>query len=254
MKVSIVMPTHNDEKFVKDTITSVLNQSFDDFELIIIDDNSTDETADIIKTFSDKRIKLIVNENNRGAAFSRNVGLSLATGEFIAFLDGDDRWYPDKLKLQLQFMEENNYVFSYTDYELIDEENNKMGIYYTGPMKVSYRKFVRIDYVGTSTVMYKRSVYPDLQIPSDILKRNDDALWLLLSQKASCYRLKGIYSQYRRNHSSISSGKKSKLYKYHVELYKKLYGFNSFKANLFSIRNIFYYFLKQAFYRKKQRI
>ena len=251
MKVSIIMPTHNDEKFVKDTITSVLNQTFDDYELIIIDDKSTDKTVDLIKSFADKRIKLIVNETNRGAAFSRNVGLRTASGEYVAFLDGDDRWYPEKLKLQLEFMERNGYLFSYTDYELIDEENNKLGIYYTGPAKVSYRKFIRIDYVGTSTVMYKRSIYPDLQIPDNILKRNDDALWFLLSKKADCYRFEGIYSQYRKNSNSISSGKKSKLYKYHVELYQKLYGFCLLKAHLFSLRNIFYYFLKQLRYKKK---
>lgn len=247
------MPTFNDEQFVKDTILSVLNQSFPDFELIIIDDKSTDKTVNIIKSFSDKRIRLIINESNRGAAFSRNVGLQSAKGEYIAFLDGDDRWYPAKLKVQYEFMKNNGYSFSYTDYELINEENKKIGVFYTGPSKVTYSKFIRIDYVGTSTVMYRRDIYPDLQIPNDILKRNDDALWLLLSKKADCYHLRGIYSQYRKNHSSISSGKKSKLYKYHVELYQKLYGFGTFKANLYSVRNIFYYFLKQLFYRKKQK-
>lgn len=252
MKVSIVMPTYNDERFVKNTILSVLNQTYGDFELIIIDDKSTDKTVDIIKSFSDKRIRLIINKSNQGAAFSRNVGIRCANGKYIAFLDGDDCWYPDKLKNQCEFMENNNYLFSYTDYELIDEENKKLGTYYIGPSKVTFRKFIRMDYVGTSTVMYKRDVYPDLQIPNNIFKRNDDALWLLLSKKADCYRLKGIYSQYRKSSNSISSGKKSKLYKYHVELYQKLYGFNSFKAHLFSIRNIFYYFLKQIFYRKKQ--
>lgn len=254
MEVSIIMPTHNDEKFVRDTINSVLNQTFNDFELIIIDDNSSDNTLSIIKEFKDKRIKLIINKENKGAAFSRNVGLSTAKGSYIAFLDGDDRWYPEKLKTQYDFMKNNNYCFTYTDYELIDEKNNKLGIYYTGPSKVTYRKFIRIDYVGTSTVMYKRSIYPNLQIPADIYKRNDDALWLLLSKKADCYRLKGIFSQYRKNSNSISSGKKRKLYKYHVALYQKLYGFSSFKANIFSIRNIIYYFLKQVFYKKKQKI
>lgn len=250
-KVSVICPTYNCEKFVSETIQSVLSQSYSNIELIIVDDCSTDKTIEIVKSFSDKRIKLIVNKTNSGAAFSRNVALKAATGEYIAFLDGDDVWLKDKLSNQINFMNEHNYAFTYTDYELIDENNKRLNVFYTGPKKVTYRKFLHIDYIGTSTAIYKREICPLLQVPNDIYKRNDDALWLTLSKFADCYRLPAVYSQYRRSSNSISSGKKSKLFKYHVILYKKLYGFGSFKAYLFALRNVFFYFTKQIKYKKK---
>ena len=251
--VSIVCPTYNCERFVKKTISSVLNQKYENFELLIIDDCSSDKTVDIVKSIKDKRIKLFVNNKNSGAAYSRNKALALAKGDYIAFLDGDDLWAEDKLEKQIAFMEKNNVMFSYTDYELIDEHDQSLGVYYTGPRKVTYRKFLHIDYVGTSTVVYKREIYPDLKIPDDIFKRNDDALWLLLSKKETCFRMPGIYSKYRRVSGSISSGKKSKLFHYHVVLYQKLYGASKFKATIYALRNVFYYFCKQILYKKRIR-
>lgn len=249
--VSIICPMYNCERFAQKTINSVLSQTYTNFELLVIDDKSKDKTVEVVKSFNDTRIKVFVNENNSGAAFSRNKALSLATGEYIAFLDGDDLWVKDKLEKQISFMEKNNYLFSYTDYELVDEEDTPLNIYYCGPKKVTYRKFLHIDYVGTSTVIYKRNIYPDLQIPNDIFKRNDDALWLLLSKKAACYRMSGIYSKYRRVQGSISSGKKSYLFKHHVTLYQKLYGYSKFRATFCALRNVFYYFYKQFVYKRK---
>lgn len=231
----------------------VLNQTYSDFELLIVDDNSTDQTVEIIKKYKDSRIKLFVNETNKGAAFSRNLAISKAQGKYIAFLDGDDIWTPNKLSDQITFMEQNNFDFTYTDYEVVDEAGKSLGIYFTGPKKVTYKMFLRIDYIGTSTVIYKREVYPNLQIPENILKRNDDAMWLLLSKKCDCYLLKGIYSKYRKNAGSISSGKKIRLFRYHVELYKKLYGWRNFKAYYYSFKNVLFYILKQMSYRKKLR-
>lgn len=249
--VSVICPTYNCEKFIEETIRSVLSQSYENLELIIVDDCSTDKTVETIKKVKDPRITIIINEKNSGAAFSRNAALRCAKGIYVAFLDGDDVWLPNKLEKQLNFMIKNNYLFTYTDYELIDERSERLKIVYFGPKKVTHRKFLQIDYIGTSTVIYKREICPSLQIPSDIYKRNDDALWLTLSKFADCYRLPGIFSQYRRSNNSISSGSKIKLYKHHVILYKKLYSFGSFRANLYAIRNVFFYILKQLRYRKK---
>lgn len=249
--VSIICPMHNGAKFVDETISCVLSQTYPDFELLIVDDNSTDNTVELIKKYDDKRIKLFVNEENKGAAYSRNLAISKAQGKYIAFLDGDDLWINNKLEEQIRFMEEKNYDFTYTDYEVVDESGKSTGIFFTGPKKVTHRMFLRIDYIGTTTVMYKREVYPCLQIPENIYKRNDDAMWLLLSKNCDCYLMKGIYSKYRRNDGSISSGRKSKLFKYHVELYKKLYNWSSFRAYIYSFRNVFFYFLKQMRFRKK---
>lgn len=242
---------YNCERFAEKTIGSVLSQTYSNFELIIVDDNSKDKTVEIVNSIKDKRIKLLINEKNSGAAFSRNRALAMAIGEYIAFLDGDDVWAKDKLEKQLNFMEKHQYLFSYTDYELIDESDKPLNIYYIGPKKVTYRKFLHIDYIGTSTVVYKKSIFPDLQIPNDIYKRNDDALWLLLSKKTPCYRFPGIFSKYRRVEGSISSGRKSKLLQYHVILYQKLYGFGKFRARFYALRNVFFYFYKQIFYKKR---
>lgn len=251
LKVSVITPTHNGEKFVKETIYSILNQTHKNLEVLIVDDCSSDNTVKIIKSFDDPRIKLFQNEINSGAAFSRNKALKEASGDYIAFLDGDDIWFPTKIEEQLSFMVKNSYDFSYTEYELINETSDRIGIYFVGPKRVNYRRFLRIDYVGTSTVMYKRSIYPVLSIPNDIYKRNDDAMWLLLSKKADCYLFPKILAQYRKSGSSISSGNKIKLFKYHIVLYKKLYNYSLFICYLYAFRNVFYYFLKQLFYKKK---
>lgn len=250
-KVSVVCPMYNCEKFALKTVHSVLSQSYSNVELIIVDDCSKDKTVEIIRQINDERIRLLINEKNSGAAFSRNVALKVATGDYIAFLDGDDIWLPGKLEKQVSYMEENNYDFTYTDYELIDENDNRLMVFYDGPDRVNYKKFLRIDYIGTSTVIYKKDICPLLQVPSDIYKRNDDALWLTLSKYADCYRMPGIYSQYRKSSSSISSGSKIKLFKHHMILYKKLYNFGNFKSFLYASRNVFFYILKQKKYKKR---
>ena len=250
-KVSIVIPTFNCARFIAQTISSVLIQNYKNFEIIVIDDCSSDNTVDIISAINDSRIKIIQNKRNRGAAYCRNIGIENSSGEYIAFLDGDDLWAADKLSNQINFMEKHNYGFCYTDYQLIDENGQSLGIRYSGPNVVTHKMFLKIDYIGTSTVIYKRSIFPNLSIPDTIFKRNDDALWLTLSTKTHCYRLSGLYASYRRRSQSISSGKKSRLFKHHVLLYKKLYGFKTIKAFIYACRNVFYYLLKQIKYRKK---
>ena len=249
-KVSVITPTHNDEKYISDTIESVLNQTHLNLELIIVDDASTDETVKIVESFDDKRIRLIRNTENKGAANARNIGISNATGDYIAFLDGDDLWLPQKLERQLEFMLFNHYDFTCTDYEEIDDKGNSLHSRITGPNKITHRKLLNVSYIGCLTVMYKRSVYTDLQIPEDIKKRNDYALWLKLSERVDCYFLHEILSKYRKRKSSISSGSKFKLIKYHKHVFQSLYKMSSFKAFLCAIRNVFFYVFKHARYTK----
>lgn len=254
MKVSIICPAYNSEKYIEQTLDSIFSQTLQDFEIIIVDDCSKDKTIDIVKKYNDPRIKLFNNTENKGAAYCRNLALEKASGEYIAFLDTDDLWLPTKLEKQIKFMEENKYDFSYTPYEEIDENGQKMNRLVNGPKKITKRKFRHMDYVGCLTVMYKRSIYPNLHIPNDLMKNNDYAMWLLLSEKANCYLLNECLASYRRHTSgSISSGKKSKLFKYHIELYKKLYGFGKVKAFLYSFRNVCFYYYKRVKYVKKVR-
>lgn len=250
--VSIICPSYNAQCFISKTIQSVLNQTFKDFEMIIVDDHSNDKTVEIVRQFADPRIKLIVKETNSGAASCRNLALREANGKYIAFLDADDLWTKDKLEKQIHFMESNKYSFSYSKYEEIDENDQPLGRIISGPKVITYRKFKHMDYVGCLTVMYERSIYPDLQIPETLLKNNDYAMWLLLSKKAKCYLLNENLGYYRRHVSgSISSGKKSKLFKHHMCLYKTLYGYSAFRAFFCALRNVCFYFYKRVKYVKK---
>ena len=134
--VSIIMPSYNTGKFIKETINSVLNQTYNNWELIIVDDCSTDDTEEIVNAIKDNRIKFLKNSTNSGAAISRNKAIKEAKGKWIAFLDSDDLWKKEKLEKQIRFMEENHYDFSYTNYTEIDEEGNEKGIKITGPKKI----------------------------------------------------------------------------------------------------------------------
>ncbi len=255
MKVSIICPCYNSEKYIKQTIDSIFAQSEQDFEILIVDDNSRDKSVEIIESYKDKKIRLFKNTENKGAAYCRNLALVNATGEYIAFLDSDDLWARDKLGKQIEFMERNSVVFSYTKYEEIDDDGNELHRLISGPKKITHRGFNRMCYPGCLTVMYKREIYPDLQIPNNLPKNNDYAMWLLLSEKADCFLLNENLAQYRRHiKGSISSGKKSNLFKYHIDLYKKVYGFGGFRAFLYSIRNVFFYFVKRVRYIKKIKV
>lgn len=243
---------HNDANFISETINSVLNQTYTNFELLLIDDASSDNTTQIVQGFlNDKRIKLLRNEKNRGAAFSRNLGLKKATGEYIAFLDGDDLWNPTKLEKQLNFMIQNNYLFSCTYYEIIDETSKFIGKCVTCPSKITHKMFMRSCYIGCLTAMYKKEIYENLQIPDTILKRNDYALWLKISENADCFCLNECLAMYRKRANSISATSKRKLFSHHVFLFQTLYGFSKVKSLFYAIVNTIYYLFRKKKYVKR---
>ena len=157
--VSIIMPSYNTGRFISETIESVLAQSYSDWELIIVDDCSNDNTDDVVSQYlTDKRIRYIKNETNSGAAVSRNRALREAKGKWIAFLDSDDLWEPDKLETQIVFMEKNDYHFSYTNYIEIDEESSPNGKSVTGPKRISKHGMYNYCWMGCLTVMYDAEV------------------------------------------------------------------------------------------------
>lgn len=251
LKVSVVMPVFNDERFAVDSIRSVLAQTHDNIELLIVDDCSNDNTFSLVSSFKDERIKIFRNNKNMGAAFSRNLAIANSTGDYIAFLDGDDVWKANKVESQLSFMVENNISFSYTNFLVMNEDGNEIKKRVTGPKQISHKMFLKTNYVGCLTVMFRRDIYPDLSIPVSILKRNDYALWLKLSEKADCFLLNNELSLYRkRTKSSISSQFKGGLIKYHRELFSKLYGFGRIKSNMYAIRNVYYFFIRNFFFVK----
>ena len=249
--VSVIVPTHNVSKFIKETMLSILNQTYDNLEVIIIDDSSNDDTVEKVLEFKDPRIKIIKNTKNMGPAYSRNIGIKEATGDYIAFLDSDDIWDLTKTEKQLKFMVENDYKFSSCFYAFVDESGVSLKKYMSSPKRMTHKSFLKTDYIGCLTVMYKKEAYPKLSIPDDLKKRNDYALWIKLSEKADCYSLPMILASHRVRSGSVSSGSKFKLIKHHKELFQKLYGFGVFKSTIYAWRNGFYYIIRKLFFLKK---
>ena len=206
--VSIIMPNYNSEKYISQTINSVLNQTYQNWELIIVDDKSTDNSPNIIKEFikNDNRIKLTILETNSGRpALPRNIGIKKAQGDFIAFLDSDDLWYKDKLKLQLDFMIKNNYYFTYSAYDVIDE-NNKLISSFTPPMKLSYNDLLKTNSIGCLSAIYDVNYFGKVYMED--VGHEDYTLWLKLLKKVDfAYGMDKKLAQYRKITSSISSNK-----------------------------------------------
>lgn len=247
--VSIIMPSYNTAQYIRQSIQSVLAQTYLNWELIIVDDCSSDNTENVVSVFlNDNRIKFLKNERNSGAAVSRNRALREARGKWIAFLDSDDLWEPEKLEKQIAFMEENNYKFTYTDYRI--RLNGELLPYvYTGPKKITAHKLKNYCYFSTITVMYDREYVGLVQI-ADIKKNNDYALWLKVIEKTLCYRFPMCLSVYVKHDNSISSGSKIKLIRHHYILWRKAENKPKLIAIIFTIRNLFWGMLKKLFYRK----
>lgn len=237
--VSIITPTYNAEKTIGCTIDSVLNQTFKNFEMIIVDDISDDNTIKIIKEYqrNDKRIKLFVLDKKGGASAARNRAIKEAKGRYIAFLDSDDMWKENKLEIQVNFMKKNNYYFSYTDYEYIDDDNKKIRIVRKSPRKMSYFRMLIGDSIGCLTVMYDAKKVGTIQIPN-IRKRNDYALWCQILKKIKHgYKCDGVLSLYRKGTDSLSSGRKIGLLKYHYEMHRRINKFNPVVSLFFTFTN-----------------
>lgn len=218
--VSIIMPSWNTGRLIAESIQSVIDQTYPNWELLIVDDCSTDNTDEVVEKFHDERIRYFHNESNSGAALTRNHALQKARGEWIAFLDSDDLWMPEKLEHQLNFMQENHYVLSYTEYEKMDEESQPLNIYVSGPEKVSRRKMYHYDYIGQLTMMYSAKYFGQIQI-KDIKKNNDYAIRLQLYKKSDtcAYLLKENLAKYRVRRNSISHDKFRKKFKSHYDLF-----------------------------------
>lgn len=246
--VSIIMPSYNTAKYIEETIKSVINQTYTKWELIIVDDCSKDCTDEIVSKFDDIRIKYLKNEKNSGAARSRNRALKEAKGKYIAFLDSDDLWLPKKLELQIKFMKDNNYYFTYTNYEEIDEDSNSLKKIVTGPKRITKFGMFNYCWIGCLTVMYDAEKIGLIQI-EDLKKNNDYAMWLKVIRKEKCYLLNENLAKYRRGRSgSISNHKAINLIKYHYLLYRIGEKQNPISSMINTIRNLFFGTIKKILY------
>lgn len=248
--VSIIMPSYNTAKYIAETVQSVLAQTYQNWELIIVDDCSTDDTDEVVKPFlSDSRIRYLKNEKNSGAAVSRNRALREAKGKWIAFLDSDDLWMPEKLEKQIAFMKENGYHFSYTDYMEIDEASRPNGKTVTGPKKITKAGMFNYCWPGCLTVMYDAETVGLIQI-ADIKKNNDYAMWLKACKKADCYLLDESLAKYRKRTGSISNHGYMKLVKWHYKLFREAENQNPVSSIVLTMRNLFFGVIKKIKYVK----
>ncbi len=253
--VSIIMPSYNTGKFIADSIKSVIAQTYTDWELIIVDDASTDNTDEVVAYFCHPReggdlvskIRYLKNEKNSGAAVSRNRALREARGKWIAFLDSDDLWVPEKLEKQVSFMEKNGYAFSYTRYAEIDENGDQTGVTVGGPAHISKTGMYNYCWPGCLTVMYDREIVGDILI-ADIKKNNDYAMWLKVCRKAYCHLHPETLAYYRKRGGSISRHGYVTLVKWHYKLYREAEGLSPIEALWITCRNLFFGVWKKFWY------
>ncbi len=221
--VSIITPTYNCGKYIAETIKSIQAQTYKVWEMIIVDDCSTDNTKEIVSEFSkeDPRIKYFCLKNNSGAAVARTASMKLACGQYIAFCDSDDLWISDKLERQIAFMRKNNYAFSCTAYEQINEESEALGKVIKTIRRCDYNRLLLDCPVGNSSVMYDVTQMGKFKVPN-IKKRNDDALWLrMLKKEKYIWGMPDVLMRYRVRNGSISSNKLNVI-RYHWILYRDI--------------------------------
>lgn len=250
------MPNYNASKYLPEALESVISQSYENWELLIVDDCSTDDSVSIINDYQkkDSRIKLFVNQSNKGAAFSRNYALIHATGKWIAFLDSDDIWFKNKLSSQIKFMKNNKYHFSYTKYRQVDEHSIDLGKTISGPKKVSKRKMFHFNYLGCLTVMYDKDYIGLIQVDDRLKSKNDYAMWLKASQKSSCYLFDETLAFYRVRKKSISHGSFKKSIRNQFRLYKIGMNMSFLRSSWHLLINMLYGSLKKVCYVRRKRL
>lgn len=240
--VSVITPVYNSEKYIENTINSVRNQSFSHFEMILVDDCSTDNSCQIIENIAkeDKRIRYILLEKNSGAAVARNTGIDAASGRYIAFLDSDDMWKENKLELQLNFMKKNKYAFTYTAFETITQDGETIQTSVLVPESLSYKQLLKNTAIACSTVIVDRNEVGNFKMPL-VRKGQDTATWLKLLKESidKAYGINKVLSSYRKVKGSISDDKLSALKRTwntyrnieKLPLYKSVYYFSWYIFN-----------------------
>lgn len=233
MLVSVIMPTYNCGKYIKQSIDSVIAQSISDWELIIVDDCSSDDTKEIVAPYlaAYPNIHFVMLDCNSGAAAARNVAMNRAKGKYIAFLDSDDLWRPEKLEKQISFMQNNGVPFSCTAYSCMDEDGNLLNVSFCPPYRTSYKTCLRLSNpIGNLTAMFNREVLGDFVVPL-IRKRNDFALWLQVLKKTDyCYGMTDDLAVYRMGRDGGISKNKFDLIKYQWKLYHEIEGITYLKC------------------------
>lgn len=251
--VSIIMPSYNCGKYVEETIRSVQAQTYQNWEIIFVDDCSKDDTFKRVSELQeqDPRIKWYQNHVKSGAAVSRNYALKKAKGRWIAFLDSDDIWEPEKLEKQIRFMEENGYAFSYTCYQEIDRDSKPTGAFVSGPKHLTKQGMYNYCWPGCLTVMFDASKIGLIQI-ENIKRNNDYAMWLKVCKKADCFLLDECLAKYRRGRTgSISSKSIMTMIGWHYKLWHEVEKKNPIAALWYTGVNLVFGSYKKIKYVKR---
>lgn len=239
--VSIVVPVYNAEKFLADTISSVQDQTYDNWELLLVDDCSSDGSVAMIKKCQkdDRRIKLILMKRNSGAALSRNTGVRAAKGQFLAFLDADDLWKENKLGTQVGFMQKHDSILTFTGYEFAEVNGSPTGKKVYVPISLSYGEALKRSAIFTSTVLINLSIVSksDLMMPNYKIGEETATWWRLLKRYGDAQGIDETLSLYRRGSGDTLSSNKVTAAKWRWYLYRK----HEQLSLLSSLFNFFHY-------------
>ncbi|MCR5687547.1 MAG: glycosyltransferase [Lachnospiraceae bacterium] len=207
-RVSIVVPVYNAAECIADTIASVLAQSYTDYELLLVDDGSSDDSAGIIGKYLSDRVRLLDNTKTKGAAGARNTGIEASSGRYIAFLDADDLWMADKLEKQVRFMEKTDAAFSFTGYEFADASGHGLGRVVSVPGQITYTQALKNTTIFTSTVMFDtEKTGRDIILMPDVKSEDTATWWKVLKAGFTGFGLDESLTLYRRMGKSLSSNK-----------------------------------------------
>ena len=241
--ISIIIPYYKNKNFITKTINSLLYQTYKKFEILIIyDDENIDDLLFLKKNFSKiKKIKIIQNKKNIGAGAARNIGINFANGKYVAFIDSDDYWHRDKLRIQLKYMIKNRLNFSHTSYFIVNEQNKVIGKRIA--KKINYKMLLKSCDIGLSTVMINKNLLKKNKFPN-IKTKEDYVLWLkILKKKQYAYPINDYLTYWRDTDNSLSSNKLQKIYDGY-KVYRKYLKFSPFKS-------IIYLFLLSVNFLKK---
>ncbi len=206
-KVSVIIPMYNSEKYIEKCINSVIEQTYNNIEILIINDCSTDSSLNIVKNIKDERIKVITFTENKGVSIARNEGINLATGDYICFIDSDDFWVKEKIEKQLEFIEKNNYEFIYSNYSFF--RNEKILKTTHVPLKLTYEQAIKNTTIFISTVMLdmKKLKKEDLYMPNLKIGQDTSVWWKILKKGVTAYGMDEVLTYYRVSNKSLSSNK-----------------------------------------------
>ena len=242
--ISVIIPYYKKKEYIISSINSVLNQTYKNLEIIIIYDDSNKEDLNLLKKIKkkDKRIKLYINKKNLGAGRSRNKGIKLSKGIFVAFLDSDDLWKKNKLKKQIFFMKKNGINASHTSYTIINSNNKIIGS--RNAKDMSYKQLLKSCDIGLSTVVLKKEIITSKIKFANIKTKEDYVLWLKITfNNNKIFALKDNLTKWRKLEDSLSSSRLQKIYDGYL-VYRKYMNFNLLKSFGFLMLLSFNYFLK----------